>query len=74
MADCSGTNDRGTDDEARLRRLAIVLAAQLPGDPKRASLVLGYIRELVTSCGAQTTSNFNHCTSPGKFCWFDRRQ
>lgn len=74
MADYSSTSGRETDDETRMRRLAIVIAAQLPGDPQRTSVVLNYIRELVSSCGAEIQSNPSDCLSPGKRCWFYRRQ
>lgn len=36
-----------SDESARLRRLAIVIAAQMPGDPDKARVVMGHLNELV---------------------------
>lgn len=70
MADCL----REDDEERRLRRLAIVLTAQLPGDPKKAGRVLRYIRELVDACDDELLPNRAICGSPNSFCWFDLRK
>jgi hypothetical protein len=47
-----GSGSISERDEKRLRRLAILLAAQLPDNPEQAMAALDFTRDLVQSCGA----------------------
>lgn len=53
-----GLPDHATEDvskkqERKLRRLAVLLAAQLPEDPEQAAQILNYTMEHVFSWGAK---------------------
>lgn len=57
--------DKSADESARLRRLAIVIAAQMPGDPDKARIVMGHLNELV---GAYSRNPDTSCQLGVRMC------
>lgn len=66
---CGPGESAADSEEARLKRLAIVIAAQMPGDPKRAVVVLGYLRELIGAYSAPDDMQCDRCTGPARPAW-----
>lgn len=62
--------DSGDDDEetARARRLALVIAAQFPGEPQKALAVLKHVNSLVHAYAGGP--HCEDCSGATGTCWF----
>lgn len=56
------------DDSARLKRLALVISAQFPGDPEKARLVLQHVNALVHAYAGDAPCS--HCVGAAEVRWF----